>query len=424
MRGAAGAHRPVRHAEAHRGGGAFPGRQPCRRCEAAAGSLPHRRHRLQPCPRPRHRGAAGAAGGGDVPRGVGFGLRPPRRAGEAAAHHADLREYPAAGRAHHPPPRRTPGQRPGGRAPRQPVQGTAPGRRAAPQGRPPAGAGGHRVAGTGHRHRRRRAGLPDRLAALHRRLPAAGRALRAQRRRHAQGPAVPHLAGRPDRMHGAARQRAPRRAGQPGDPPRAAGRAGAADRRRSGLPRMARGRAVPPADPRAALCRPVPRHLRQSAAHARRGLHQPRRPARRLPAPRCGQPHAARPARGEDDRRDLRRNHPRQRRLRRAAGAAGAAGGHGERGLRGGKPGRRRVPARQHFLPHPARRTGPRARRGCPGPAAEHPVLAGRGAGAQRRAVGQRVAPARTARRVIGRRRGQRRTAGAGHRMARSRTRP
>ena len=43
-------------------------------------------------------------------------------------------------------------------------------------------------------------------------LPAAGRALRARGRRHAQGPAVPALARRAGRMRGAARQRRPRRA--------------------------------------------------------------------------------------------------------------------------------------------------------------------------------------------------------------------
>ena len=46
-------------------------------------------------------------------------------------------------------------------------------------------------------------------------------------------------------------------------------------------------------------------------------------------------------------------------------------------------------------LPHPARRAGPRPRRGCARRAALDPVLARRGAGAQRRAVRQRLAAAR-----------------------------
>ena len=54
-----------------------------------------------------------------------------------------------------------------------------------------AGARRHRVAGAGHRHRPRRSRLPDRLAAPHRDAAAAGRPLRAHRRRHAQGAAVP-----------------------------------------------------------------------------------------------------------------------------------------------------------------------------------------------------------------------------------------
>ncbi|MCY1432738.1 hypothetical protein D9M71_487450 [compost metagenome] len=184
-------------------------------------------------------------------------------------------------------------------------------------------------------------------------------------------------------MHGVARQCAPGRAGRPGDPPCAAGCAGPADRCRSGLPRMEGGRAVPPADPRTAVRRPVPRHVRQPAAHARRGLHQPYRPARRLPASRRGERRGARPAWRPADRRDLRRDHSRRRRLFRAAGTAGADGRHGERGFRGGKPGWRCVPARQCVLSNPAHRAGTGAGRGRPGAAAEHPVLAGRGAGAE-----------------------------------------
>ena len=75
------------------------------------------------------------------------------------------------------------------------------------------GAGGDRVAGARHRHRRRRPRVPDRLAALDQRLPAARRALGPLGGRHAQGSAVPAVARRPRRMHRAARRRAPRRAG-------------------------------------------------------------------------------------------------------------------------------------------------------------------------------------------------------------------
>jgi hypothetical protein len=63
-------------------------------------------------------------------------------------------------------------------------------RRAAAEARRVEGAGGHRVAGAGHRHRRCRSGLPDRLAALDR-LPAARRPRRPCGRRHAQGRLFP-----------------------------------------------------------------------------------------------------------------------------------------------------------------------------------------------------------------------------------------
>ena len=61
-----------------------------------------------------------------------------------------------------------------------------------------------------------------------------------------------------------------------------------------------------------------------------------------------------------------------------------------QRGLRGREHRRRRLPARQHELPDPARRAGPRPRRGRARRGAEHPVLARRSAGPQRRAVARR----------------------------------
>ena len=58
-------------------------------------------------------------------------------------------------------------------------------------GRRPAGAGGHRLARARHRRRAGRAGLPDRLAAQHRHVPAAGRPVRPHPSGHAHGAAVP-----------------------------------------------------------------------------------------------------------------------------------------------------------------------------------------------------------------------------------------
>ena len=69
---------------------------------------------------------------------------------------------------------------------------------------------------------------------------------------------------------------------------------------------------------------------------------------------------------------------------------------HRQRGLRDREPGRRHLPARQRQLPHPARRARPRARRGRAGRAAEHSVLARRGAGRSDELSLARVAPART----------------------------
>ena len=77
---------------------------------------------------------------------------------------------------------------------------------------------------------------------------------------------------------------------------------------------------------------------------------------------------------------------------------------HGQRGLRDREPRRRHLPARQHVVSDPARRGGPRARRGCARPAADDSVLARRGAGAHRRAVARGVAAARGGRRAARRR--------------------
>ena len=115
--------------------------------------------------------------------------------------------------------------------------------------------------------------------------------------------------------------------------------------------------------------------------------------------------HAAWPAWRQADRRDLGRRDSRQRRFRGGAGAAGLADRHGQRGLRGRKSGGRRLPARQYVVPDSADRRRARARRGRERPAAEHPVLARRGAGAQRRAVVRRRADACADRRLARRRR-------------------
>src|SRR6185312_428575 len=121
-------------------------------------------------PRPRtHRRAAGSS---DVQRRVGIGLRPPRAAGAGTSHHPGVRQHAAAGRARGAASVRAVGQGTCRRAPRQLGEGAAPRRRATLEARRVVGAGRHRLAGAGHRHRRRGPGLPARLAAF---LQRAGR---------------------------------------------------------------------------------------------------------------------------------------------------------------------------------------------------------------------------------------------------------
>ena len=121
-------------------------------------------------------------------------LRPPGAAGDRAPHHAGVRQHAPPGRAPGAPSVRARRRGARHRAPRQPRQGVAPGRRAALEERRAARAGGDRLTRARHRHRRCGPGVPAELAALDRRLPAARRALRPQRRRHAQGAAVPGVA--------------------------------------------------------------------------------------------------------------------------------------------------------------------------------------------------------------------------------------
>ena len=111
--------------------------------------------------------------------------------------------------------------------------------------------------------------------------------------------------------------------------------------------------------------------------------HQPR-PARHADPPRRHQPHAARPARRATDRADLRRHDSGHRRLPGGAGTREPHDRQRQRGLRRREPGRRHVPARQQRLPHHARRARHRPGGGRARPAADHPVLARRGAGPQR----------------------------------------
>ena len=104
------------------------------------------------------------------------------------------------------------------RASRQSLQGAAPRCGAAAEARRTEGAGGDRIPGTRHRHRRCGSGVPDGLAALHQCVPAARGPRRATRW---AGPPKGRLfpLSRDDLVEcsGAARCRAARRTGSPGD---------------------------------------------------------------------------------------------------------------------------------------------------------------------------------------------------------------
>ena len=128
-------------------------------------------------------------------------------------------------------------------------------RRAAAEERRAQGAGRDRLARARHRHRRRRSRLPARLAALDRGVPAARRARQPPGRRRAEGAAVPALARRARRVHGAARCGAARGARHALDPGQAARRPRPADRRRSRGAGLAGAGAVRAVSPRFAVRR-------------------------------------------------------------------------------------------------------------------------------------------------------------------------
>ena len=268
------------------------------------------------------------------------------------------------------------------RPPRQPVGGAPPHRRDAPAGRRPARAGGHGVARAGDRRRPGRAGLPDRVAPRHRHLPPTGRPGQPPPRRDAGGPPLPDDPRRARGVHRAPR----RRARGPARPARAAGRPARrpdpAAGGRGGLHRRARRRGDvghgPPCRP---LRRAVPEGLRRRRGAGELGDRDRTRATRRAPAPRRGQRAAARPARRAAGRAHRRGRHPRDRRLPRRARPRRGDGRLGPRGLRGRGDGGRHLPP-GHALVAGGQgrgRHGPGARRRRP--AADHSLLAGRGAG-------------------------------------------
>ena len=252
--------------------GAGEGRTRRRRRPGVPGDRP----RAPPGARPGPRSAADPARGRRVARAVGRDPRHDRGARRPASHHARLRQHPPARRAARPPARRARGRGPRGGASRQPLEGPAAQARGAAPGGRPEGPRRHGLARAGHRHRSRRARLPDRLAPEPRDVPAAGRALGPRAGRHAEGPPLSDHARRAGGERGAPARRAR-------GPPRPCPPAGGAARH----PRPAdRGRRAP--------ARPGPRTISTRSRAGPRPL--PTCPARTsTPWSRCSR-RASRPA--------------------------------------------------------------------------------------------------------------------------------
>ena len=238
-----------------------PGRR-----RTATGMHDHR-HRPSSRARSRARTAVLAARSGDVGRGLGGGLRPPRRADPGAPHDAGLRQHAPHGRARDP---RTVGaarrraRRRASRQPRRRSAGSTPKQRL--KARRAEGAGRDRLARTRHRHRRGRSGLPDRLAALDR-----GFLQRVGRSGHAVG-GMPKgrlfPLSRDELVECAALLDSVGAANSTGSaiPRAAARRARAADRRRGRCAGVERGRAVRAVPPRVAVSRSAARGFRGDRA--------------------------------------------------------------------------------------------------------------------------------------------------------------
>src|SRR5438034_361556 len=287
---AAPAHRPLRHAASHRGGGA-----PARRRGGAA-PVRDRRRRAPPGPRPRDRGARPGARADRHPRAVGRHLRPHRRPGARAPDDHRVRQHAPPGRAGRAPARGAPGRGARGRAPRQHGAADAARGRGAPQGGRGAGGGRDRLARARHRRGRRRPRLPRGRTARARDAHPARRPLGPRARGGAEGRRLPPDARRP----GAGRGRGARRpGGSAGHAPRArepARHPGPAVRGH-GRDRRPAGRGAVGARPAGVLFpRPFARRFRRRPRHAGRRRGDPARPARRAAAPRPRARARARPA--------------------------------------------------------------------------------------------------------------------------------
>ena len=125
----------------------------------------------------------------------------------------------------------------------------------------------------------------------------------------------------------------------------------------------------------------------------------------RLPPPRPRQRHPPRPAGRPPRRADLGRRHPRDGRLPRRRRPRRHVRRHRQRGLGDREHAGRRLPPRQHSWRIRRVEAGRRAGRRRPGRAAHGAVLARRGAGAHRGALGGGVRASRGGRRAAGRRR-------------------
>ena len=128
-------------------------------------------------------------------------------------------------------------------------------------------------------------------------VPAARRPLGPRARARAERPAVPAVARRSRRVHGAAREHPPRASSTRSSRGRAARRARAADRRRGRRAGVEASRTCTGASRTRRATGPIARRVRRRRAHGRGRLHDASRPAQRAPALRPRQQRAARPAR-------------------------------------------------------------------------------------------------------------------------------
>ena len=364
----------------------------------------HRQHGSRARARHQSGDAGGAARSGDVGRGVGHGLRSARAAHRGASHHADVREHAPHGGAGFAPSRRTARRNRGRRASWFALEGNPLRCRAASQGRP----------AQGRWWRRLRSSWAS-TSATSSWSASSARRVRSRRFCNASAAPITRSSGVPkgrifpssrDEMVDCVALLDSVRRGEldrlhiPEHPLDVLSQQIVAEvaAREYGEDELFDADA-----PRVSVSQSRAQGFRCGGAHAG-GWHQHEaRTARHLSSSRCRQQGAAATQGRTPHGHHLRRRDSGQCRLPGDPRARGNFRRHPQRGFRHRKPRRRYLPARQYFLSRAARGGRPGAGRRRQGTAAQHSVLAGRGAGAHRRAFDVGVAAARRNRRAAAR---------------------